>query len=270
MDEGYTVIRSATVEKMAGITVSQCTSIFALLSIGLFSTFLINNYNTGTPESLPVDTFKNEDLTTTIATTLLIADPPKTECNCDQHSFLIRPHDYNDRIAPWMVFIYQKATDAEENDSGYGPYRYLCDGSIINENWIISAASCVYQYSKLSYVDYSKSRLLSAAGRYYKDINNPANDMGTEQHVLVSRIILPTEYRPGFTTADIALLKAYKPFTLNQYVQPVAIWWQTEYDSCEILTWKTDQSDYQREVLRRSSFIEEHWKTLDCYQAPVL
>ena len=98
--------------------------------------------------------------------------------------------------------------------------------------------------------------------------------MGTEQHVLISRVILPTEYRPGFTSADIALLKAYRPFTLTEYVQPVAIWWQTEYDSCEILTWKrqneTDQSDNQREVLGRSLFIEKQWKTSDCYQVPVL
>ncbi|XP_073340741.1 uncharacterized protein [Pagrus major] len=87
-------------------------------------------------------------------------------------------------------------------NSGY----HFCGGSLVNENWVVSAAHCY------------KSRVEVRLGEHHIEINE-----GTEQFISSSRVFRHPNYNSWNTDNDIMLIKLSKPATLNQYVQPVAL-----------------------------------------------
>ncbi|XP_021949857.1 trypsin-1 [Folsomia candida] len=94
---------------------------------------------------------------------------------------------------PWLVLI--KAND-----------RQYCAGTIINENWILTAAHC----SSLSAGAYTVT-----AGEYIQSA-----DDGTEQTVEVSDVIAHEEFDDVSYKNDIALFKLASPLTFSSCVQP--------------------------------------------------
>ncbi|XP_037640572.1 serine protease 53-like [Sebastes umbrosus] len=87
-------------------------------------------------------------------------------------------------------------------NSGY----HFCGGSLVNENWVVSAAHCY------------KSRVEVRMGEHNIKVTE-----GNEQFIRSSRVIRHPNYSSYNINNDIMLIKLSTPATLNQYVQPVAL-----------------------------------------------
>uniref|UniRef100_I3JZT1 trypsin n=1 Tax=Oreochromis niloticus TaxID=8128 RepID=I3JZT1_ORENI len=83
---------------------------------------------------------------------------------------------------------------------------HFCGGSLINQNWVVSAAHC-YQ-----------SRIEVRLGEHDISVNE-----GTEQFIDSSRVIRHPQYDSWNIDNDIMLIQLSRPATLNSYVQAVAL-----------------------------------------------
>ncbi|KAJ8289818.1 hypothetical protein GJAV_G00005680 [Gymnothorax javanicus] len=95
---------------------------------------------------------------------------------------------------PWQVSL----------NSGY----HFCGGSLVSENWVVSAAHC----------HKSPSRLALHLGDHHLGI-----DEGREQRIGAALAIRNPNYNSWDLDSDIMLIKLKKPVTLNKYVQPVPL-----------------------------------------------
>uniref|UniRef100_A0AAR2L6Q2 trypsin n=1 Tax=Pygocentrus nattereri TaxID=42514 RepID=A0AAR2L6Q2_PYGNA len=93
---------------------------------------------------------------------------------------------------PWQVSL----------NVGY----HFCGGSLINENWVVSAAHCYM------------SRIEVRLGEHNIQVNE-----GTEQFITSSSVIQNPNYNWWTLDSDIMLIKLSQPASLNAYVQPVAL-----------------------------------------------
>uniref|UniRef100_UPI003AAC6A7A trypsin-1-like n=1 Tax=Centroberyx gerrardi TaxID=166262 RepID=UPI003AAC6A7A len=87
-------------------------------------------------------------------------------------------------------------------NSGY----HFCGGSLVNENWVVSAAHCY------------KSRVEVRMGEHHIKVTE-----GHEQFISSSRVIRHPYFSSYTLENDVMLIKLSKPATFNQYVQPVAL-----------------------------------------------
>uniref|UniRef100_A0A3Q1FHD8 Zgc:92313 n=1 Tax=Acanthochromis polyacanthus TaxID=80966 RepID=A0A3Q1FHD8_9TELE len=107
--------------------------------------------------------------------------------------------DASDGAWPWQVDI-QKVRDG-----------HVCGGSIITENWVLSAAHCFPNPSDLSsYIIY--------VGRYHLNGYNPY-----ESSHRVSRVVIPYDYDEPHSGKDVALVQLSSPVTWSDRVRPVCL-----------------------------------------------
>ncbi|KAI3365681.1 hypothetical protein L3Q82_010758 [Scortum barcoo] len=100
---------------------------------------------------------------------------------------------------PWQV-------DVQTDTSGH-----ICGGSIILENWVLSAAHCFPNPSDVSsYIIY--------AGRYQ------LNGINLQQSShRVSQVVIPYGYDEPHNGKDVALVHLSTPVTWSDYVQPICL-----------------------------------------------
>ncbi|XP_041818028.1 serine protease 27 [Chelmon rostratus] len=107
--------------------------------------------------------------------------------------------DATDGAWPWQV-------DVQTSTGGH-----ICGGSIIAENWVLSAAHCFPNPSDVSsYIIY--------AGRY--QLNGFNSHQSTHR---VSRVVIPYGYVEPHGGKDLALVQLSSPVTWSDYVRPVCL-----------------------------------------------
>ncbi|XP_061667145.1 serine protease 27 [Syngnathoides biaculeatus] len=106
--------------------------------------------------------------------------------------------DATDGAWPWQVSVQKDAA-------------HVCGGSIITENWILSAAHCFPNPSDLSsYTIY--------AGWYYLNNLNPHQSIHRVRNVVIpSGYVAPTEGK------DVALVRLSTPLTWSDWIRPVCL-----------------------------------------------
>ncbi|XP_063708241.1 trypsin-1-like [Culicoides brevitarsis] len=90
-----------------------------------------------------------------------------------------------------------------------------CGGSILNENYILTAAHCIVPEGSLV-----------VAGAH--NLSSPNKN---EQHRLIEKFISHEDYPGSVAPFDIALIKVSEPFVLNKFVKSIALPKAGEYPS---------------------------------------
>lgn len=141
---------------------------------------------------------------------------------------------------PWQVAISTRA--------GF----LFCGGSLLSEEWVLTAAHCVAKQNSTDTQPTSALKLLF--GKYYRNVND---DKVQERDVI--SIILHENYNPAILDFDIALIRV-KPLVLTNYIQPVCL---TSSDisnrnlhignSGIVTGWGRDETGRNSEVLKKTS-----------------
>ncbi|XP_076594238.1 trypsin-1-like isoform X3 [Chaetodon auriga] len=104
-----------------------------------------------------------------------------------------------------IVGGYECARHSQPHQVSLNAGYHFCGGSLVNENWVVSAAHCY-------------NRVEVRLGEHNIRVNE-----NTEQFIRSSRVIRHPRYSSYNINNDIMLIKLSEPAVFNQYVQPVAL-----------------------------------------------
>uniref|UniRef100_A0A8C5N1I5 Ovochymase-2 n=1 Tax=Leptobrachium leishanense TaxID=445787 RepID=A0A8C5N1I5_9ANUR len=116
-------------------------------------------------------------------------------------------------------FLFSKLLGGEEAITNSWPWhasvqfagKHRCDGAIIADSWILTAASCVYPSKEL--IDL----YLVVTGLH--DLSRSEHD----QRRSVKQIFVPSEFTQSSMDYNIALLRLTEPLQLNTFIRPVCL-----------------------------------------------
>lgn len=115
---------------------------------------------------------------------------------------------------PWHAGIYKRATEQSN-------FEYICGGSIISANVVISAMQCFWDLNDDK--PYATSMFRIAVGKFYRDFNHP--DEVEFQQFAIENIDYDETYRDieGFYTADMAIVVLKSFVEYKVHIAPVCI-----------------------------------------------
>ncbi|KAJ8782884.1 hypothetical protein J1605_009492 [Eschrichtius robustus] len=150
------------------------------------------------------------------------------------------PIDDDDKIVGGYTCAAHSVPYQVSLNSGY----HFCGGSLINRQWVLSAAHCY------------KSRMQVGLGAHNIDVLE-----GNEQFISAAKIIVHPSYDKKTLNNDIMLIKLSQPATLNTQVATVSLprYCAAAGTQCLISGWGNTKSS-------GSSFPE----LLQCLKAPIL
>ncbi|XP_071518603.1 trypsin-1-like isoform X2 [Panulirus ornatus] len=124
----------------------------------------------------------------------------------------------------------------------FGRY-HSCGGSVLNENFVITAGHCVSGHSE--------SSITVVAGEY-----NLKESSGDEQERKAEALLLHEHYDGSTNTNDIALIKLTEPLVMNDMVKPIQLPGQMELVAvntlCTTTGWgTTTQGGSVADILRK-------------------
>ncbi|ODN00461.1 Serine protease 42 [Orchesella cincta] len=105
---------------------------------------------------------------------------------------------------PWHVAILEVSQDL-----------YICGGSLVNENTVITAAHCVN-----SYVRRNAQKLKVRAGEYDVSTNDEPDPYA---EVTVEKIAIHPDFNNATLFNDIAVIKLSKPLNFSSNIRPVCL-----------------------------------------------
>ncbi|KAL4217908.1 Enteropeptidase [Mactra antiquata] len=119
-----------------------------------------------------------------------------------------------------MLDVENKIVNGEAAPKGFWPWhvalyfanQYFCGGTLINENFVLTAAHCV---DGVIFSDYKRMTVKLGAN------NREANE--TTQHVIKVEAIESHSEHVYFKKNDIALLQLESPVTYTKYIQPICL-----------------------------------------------
>ncbi|KAK7132398.1 hypothetical protein R3I93_018821 [Phoxinus phoxinus] len=156
-----------------------------------------------------------------------ISHSPATYRNCGERPERVNKHrkprmiggeNVDVNVWPWQVSVlYQPNSSA--------PFSQVCGGAIIDDYWIMTAASCADVQNQ--------SKLLIRAGSSRLDVDDEFT-----QKSQVARIIKHELFNPVTLRYSIALFEMKTPFVINEFVYPICVPDNAaadhKFDSCHI------------------------------------
>ncbi|XP_060871436.1 uncharacterized protein LOC132945689 [Metopolophium dirhodum] len=146
--------------------------------------------------------------------------------------------------APWYIAIYKKKSN----------YEFLCGGSIISRNLVVSAAHCFWKIGMPYNITIVDDLYKIVAGKYYRnfeifDIENP-------QIINVDRVHLNEAYYglSGYYAEDIAVVVLQNSVSFSYGITPICMDWNGDYkvsngDEGKIVGWGKTENGNSSPVL---------------------
>ncbi|XP_044535193.1 transmembrane protease serine 12-like [Gracilinanus agilis] len=103
---------------------------------------------------------------------------------------------------PWMVSLQAMI---------FPKYTHLCGGSLISENWILTAAHCLKEYS-------GPKNWRAVIG-----INSLSKQHQNTKKIQIKTIIIHPEFNPDTYANDIALFYLTRVVSYSDYIQPICL-----------------------------------------------
>jgi secreted trypsin-like serine protease len=147
------------------------------------------------------------------------------------------PHSW-----PWICLV---QTMVEFMNTGQSFMKVkTCGASVINENYLLTAAHCAFDEKKI----FPASAYTITCG-----LHNRTGSDGHEQRRLVRRVIVHSLYNPKTYVNDIAILRLNIPLKFNDYVTPVCLAQRdvAEYTNCAVAGWGQTKDTGDRSVLQQ-------------------
>ncbi|XP_071493626.1 trypsin-2-like [Diadema antillarum] len=120
------------------------------------------------------------------------------------NTMIVGGNDATEGSWPWQVGIIKNYL------VGSGGY-HMCGATLINDQWIVSAAHCFYRWKRLS--DYT----ITVGSHDRDDVDK------NQQNLKLGGIWVHEDYNSRTLDNDIAMLKLEQPITFTDYISPACV-----------------------------------------------